>query len=218
MTLPRIALSPLAPRRKAPARIAKWRKVTLVALMEIGPKGNRLQRCTRQNHDHYDVMPSVSRHDLRGCLRVPALRGDFQPHHRCPGRTRHFAGYRGSLRSIEAILMSPVGRNDRDQQRTDGKRLSTYWGRETALHPRLLFRFPNFDREHLTLSLGAATKMRPAKFKFAASGARQRGARMPPDTLCLRKEKAMDTTTLLIIVVIVLLLGGGGFYGRGRWW
>jgi hypothetical protein len=41
MTLPRITLSPVAPGRKVPARIAKWRKLTLGALREIGRKGNR---------------------------------------------------------------------------------------------------------------------------------------------------------------------------------
>ena len=94
------------------------------------------------------------------------------------------------------------------------KRLSFNWGRENALHPIGSFSaLRNFGREHLTLSLaGGRNKMRPAKFRSAASG-----ARMLRDSLCLR-NKAMDTTTLLIIVVIVLLLGGGGFYGRGRWW
>ena len=39
---------------------------------------------------------------------MPALRGDFQPRHRRPGRTRHYAGDRGSVRSIAAIFMSPA--------------------------------------------------------------------------------------------------------------
>jgi hypothetical protein len=42
MTLARITLSPTASGRKAPAGIAKWRKATLAALMEIGRNGNRL--------------------------------------------------------------------------------------------------------------------------------------------------------------------------------
>ena len=42
MTQARITLSPTAAGRKAPARIAEWRKATLAALMEIGRYGNRL--------------------------------------------------------------------------------------------------------------------------------------------------------------------------------
>jgi hypothetical protein len=47
----------------------------------------------------------------------------------------------------------------------------------------LLFRPPNFGREHLTLSLAAGrNKMRPAKFRSAASGARMlRDSLLPPD-------------------------------------
>jgi hypothetical protein len=41
MTLPRITLSPTAPRRKTPPQTAKWRELTLAALRKIGRKGNR---------------------------------------------------------------------------------------------------------------------------------------------------------------------------------
>jgi len=34
-----------------------------------------------------------------------ALRGDFQPRHRRSGWTRHYAGDRGSVRSVAAIFM-----------------------------------------------------------------------------------------------------------------
>ena len=97
----------------------------------------------------------------------------------------------------------------------DEKRLSSYIIREEkkrAAPDRLLFRFPNFGRKHLTLALAGPQQKAAGKVKFAASG-----ARMSRDTLC-HERKAMDMTTLLIIVIIVLLLGGGGFYGRGRWW
>lgn len=75
--------------------------------------------------------------------------------------------------------------NNRCKQRVDEKRLSLS-GRENALHPiGLLLRFPNFGREHLTLTLaGGRNKNAAGKVKFAASP-----VRMPRDTLCLRKEK-----------------------------
>jgi hypothetical protein len=41
MTLPRITLSPAARRRKTPPQTAKWRELTLAALLKIGRKGNR---------------------------------------------------------------------------------------------------------------------------------------------------------------------------------
>ena len=75
--------------------------------------------------------------------------------------------------------------NNRCKQRVDEK-LVVLSGRENALHPiDLLLRFPNFGHEHLTLTLaGGLNKKAAGKVKFAASR-----ARMPRDTLCLRKEK-----------------------------
>jgi hypothetical protein len=77
-------------------------------------------------------------------------------------------------------------RHNRCKQRVGREALVVLSGRENALHPiDLLLRFPNFGREHLTLTLaGGVSKNAAGKVKFAASR-----ARMPRDTLCLRKEK-----------------------------
>jgi hypothetical protein len=72
-------------------------------------KAGAIARKPREGHDQNDLEPDVRRHDLRYRHHLPALRCNFQPHRRRPGRDCHNACDRGFVRYPPALLVNPGG-------------------------------------------------------------------------------------------------------------
>ncbi len=62
-----------------------------------------------EHHEQNDLMPGVRRHDHRYRQQMPALRCNFQPNPRRPGRDCNNARDRRLVRSIRALLLNPGG-------------------------------------------------------------------------------------------------------------